>query len=212
MKIRSISELSEFLDGELSWRKKELTAVKLMLGSLRPHERRAMLRAGLCLLYAHWEGFVENAATSYVTYVSNKGLKYSELAPNFVALGFRGQIKEAGASNRPSLHTELVARLMSDLKDEASLSPNTAINTASNLNFQVFEEVLCVLGLDKTSYLSKKALIDERLVRKRNEVAHGRYSEIEEDEYLDLHSNLIDMVDLFRNDLENAAATSAWRI
>ena len=212
MKIRSLLELSEFLDRELSWRKKELTAIKLMLGSLRPHERQAMLRAGLCLLYAHWEGFVKNAATSYVTYVSTRGLKYRELAPNFVALGFRGRIREFGASARPSLHTKLVAELMSDLKDQASLSPNTAVDTASNLNFENFEEVLCVLGLNRNAYLSKKALIDERLTRNRHQIAHGQSLQIEEREYLDLHSEIIDMVDLFRNDLENAAATNAYEV
>ena len=212
MKIRSLLELSDFLDSELSWRKKELTAIKLMLGSLRSHERGAMLRAGLCLLYAHWEGFVKNAATSYVTYVSTQGLKYCELSPNFVALGFRGQIKEAGASNRHSLHTNLVAQIRSDLEDRASLSPDTAVDTASNLNFKVFEDVLCILGLNGNAYSSKKALIDERLVRNRNQVAHGQYLEIEEGEYLDLHSNIIAMVDLFRNELENAAATTAYKV
>ena len=211
MKIRSLLELNQFLDGELGWRKKELTTVKLMLGSLRPHERRAMLRAGLCLLYAHWEGFVKNAAISYVTYVSTRGLKYCELTPNFVALGLRGKIKESGASNRSSLHTKLVSLLMSDLKDQAYLIPDTAVDTASNLNFDVFEEVVCVLGLNRHRYLSRKVLIDERLVRNRNALAHGQYLEIEEDEYLDLHSNVIDVVELFRTDLENAAATSAYR-
>jgi hypothetical protein len=139
MKIRALSELNEFLNGELSWRKKELTTITLMLGKLRNHEQKAALRAAICLLYAHWEGFIKAAAKGYITYVSTMGLRYSELAPNFVALGFRGQIKISGMSDSPSLHTKLVDSLISDLDERAKLVADTAFDTTSNLSFKEFE-------------------------------------------------------------------------
>jgi hypothetical protein len=210
MKIRSLLELNDFLSGELSWRKQELTAVELMLHRLKDHERIVLLRAAICLLYAHWEGFVKLAATSYVTYVSNKGLKYCELSPNFVALGLRERIKVSGRSNRHYLHTDLVSFLMSDLNGLADLSPVTAIDTASNLKFDVFEEVLCVLGLDKGKYLTHKALIDERLLKNRNNIAHGQPIEVEEKEYRELYQRVLKIIDTFRDQIEDSAACNAY--
>jgi hypothetical protein len=75
MKIRSVSELVDFLDEDLAWRKRELTTFRFLMGRSRPHEREAVLRAAVCVLYAHWEGFVKNGATGYVNYVALKGLE-----------------------------------------------------------------------------------------------------------------------------------------
>ncbi|MDD5313444.1 MAG: MAE_28990/MAE_18760 family HEPN-like nuclease [Dehalococcoidia bacterium] len=210
MKIRSLSELNEFLNNELSWRKKELTAIALVLNSLRDHEQRALLRAAICLLYAHWEGFIRDAATCYITYVDSKRLSYSKLSPNFIALGFRRQIKESGMSNSPLLHVKLVDLFISGLGSRANLSMKNAINTYSNLNFEIFEEILSIVGLDRTVYESQKVLIDERLLKNRNEIAHGRYLEIDEDQYRELYTRIIDIINLFRDELENSAALKAY--
>ena len=86
MSIRTLIELGEFLDSELSWRKKELTTLRFLVRRTRRHEVNALLRAAICMLYAHWEGFVKAAATGYVCYVNTRRLKYRELSPNFVAL------------------------------------------------------------------------------------------------------------------------------
>lgn len=211
MKIRSLLELGEFLDGELSWRKKELTTIKLMLRGLRNHERNALLRAAICLLYAHWEGFIKAATISYVTIVSRKGLRYCDLAPNFVALGLRGQIRESGMSLKPSIHTKLVRLLVSGLEDHAILSPETAVDTTSNLNFEEFDEVLCILGLERAPYMLQKPLIDERLLKNRNAVAHGDKVSIDEEDYGELHEKMIAMIDTFRDAVQNAAALETYR-
>lgn len=112
MRIRSLDQLVQFLDDELAWRKKELTTLKFMLGKSRKRESVLLLRAALCVLYAHWEGFVKAAATSYVSFVSTRGLRYRDLTPNFVALGLRREISEAGLSNLPTVHTTLATKLM----------------------------------------------------------------------------------------------------
>ena len=66
MRIRSLDELNRFLDNDLAWRKKELTTINFMVSRSREHERGILLRAAICVLYAHWEGFIRNAATSYI--------------------------------------------------------------------------------------------------------------------------------------------------
>ena len=138
MRIRSLDQLIQALDDDLVWRKRELTTVNFMLANPRTHQRSPLMRAAICLLYAHWEGFVKTAATSYVSFIATRGLRYRDLTPNFVALGLRTEIREAGQSNRPMNHTAIVARLMSDLKMSDSVK-------CSNLN----SEIDWLLGLDE---------------------------------------------------------------
>ena len=211
MRIRSLDQLVQFIDGDLAWRKRELTTLKLLLGNRREHQRSLLLRAAICLLYAHWEGFVEAAATSYVSFVATRGLRYRDLTPNFVALGLRREIMLAGQSSRATIHTELTARMMSGLSENAHLDWQQSINTRSNLNAETFNEILCVLGLDGNSYLTKMPLLDQRLLANRNLVAHGRRPDIDPDDYARLHDEVIQLVEVFRTDVQNAAAVETFR-
>ncbi len=205
MRIRSLDQLAQALDDDLAWRKRELATVKFMLANPRRHQREPLLRAAICILYAHWEGFVKLAATGYVSYVATRGLRYRDLTPNFVALGMRRQIRDAGQSNLSSLHTELAARLMSDLSERVLIDWETAISTRSNLNADTLKEILALLGIDEQPYILKGPLLDQRLLANRNRVAHGERAEIEVDEYSELHTEIIKLVEQFSTDVQNAA-------
>ena len=211
MPIRSLEQLTELLDEELKWRKRELTYLKSNLDrARRDYEKRIMLRVAICLLYAHWEGFIKQAATAYVSYVATRGQRFRDLTPNFVALGLRGQINSAGTSNSPTLHTELVSKMLSGLEDNADLHWTGAINTGSNLNSKALIEILCLLGLDSTEYLTSGPLIDQRLLHNRNRIAHGERGDIEPDDYEVLHQRIVLVIEQFRTDLENAAARRSY--
>lgn len=213
MPIRSLEQLGQFLDDELKWRKRELTTLKLTIEKSRPHEKGMLLRAAVCLLYAHWEGFVKAAATGYVSYVATRGLRYRDLTPNFVALGLRSEIRNAGQSNNlPTLHTELVNKLMSGLSERSRINWAQAVNTGSNLNEKALDEILCLLGLDATEYSLKGPIINQRLLANRNGVAHGENLSIEPDDYYFPHDNIIQLVERFRTDVENAAVNGNYRV
>ena len=211
MRIRSLTQLAQFLDGDLSWRKRELTTLKFMLGRHRPHERVLLLRAAVCVLYAHWEGFVKAAATSYVSFVATQGLRYHDLTPNFVALGLRTEISRAGQSDKPTIRTALTTKLILGLSEHANIDWENSVNTRSNLNTDTLNEIICLLGLEGNDYLLKKQLLDQRLLGNRNLIAHGQRVEIELDEYSGLHDEVIQLLQNFRSDVENAAATEAFR-
>ena len=97
MKIRSVYELSEAMRSALSWRRKELEILKMLIKKhKRKHERYVALhRAAVPVLYAHWEGFVKQAATFYLELVSRQWLKLSELSSNFVTIACRSHFKNA---------------------------------------------------------------------------------------------------------------------
>ena len=213
MRVRSLTELTQFLDDELAWRKKELTTLKVLLDkSHRHHETMLLLRAAICLLYAHWEGFVKAAATGYLSYVATRGLRYRDLTPNFVALGLWSDISQAGESNLPTLRTALTTKLISGLSERASIDWGQSIDAGSNLNSKTLDEIMCAVGLDSKEYLLKKPIIDQRLLANRNAIVHGeRRPEIGPDDYAVLNDDIVQLVERFRNDIENAAATNRFR-
>lgn len=56
-KIRTTTQLSERLDEEIAWRKRELRFIKSLVDPNRDKPREAsLIRSGVTLLYAHWEG------------------------------------------------------------------------------------------------------------------------------------------------------------
>ena len=212
MRVRSLTELTQLLDDELAWRKKELTTLKVLLDkSRRQHETMLLLRAAICLLYAHWEGFVKAAATGYLSFVATRGVRYQDLTPNFVALGLWSDISRAGESNLPTLRTALTTRLISGLSERASINWKQSFDAGSNLNFKTLNEIMCAVGLDSKEYLLKKPIIDQRLLANRNAIVHGeRRPEIGPDDYAVLNDDIVQLVERFRTDIENAAATNSF--
>lgn len=211
MKIRSSSELNQFLSEDLAWRKREITTVRLMLLSRkRSHEQRAMLRANTCILYAHWEGFVKRAATAYLNFVALQGLRFCDVTPSLVALALRGKLKAAEQANRITVHTEVTSFLLSDMHETIDLPWKDAVTTTGNLNSEVLQDILGLLSLSYTPYETKKVVLDEKLLGRRNSIAHGDYLELQVSDYEEIHSEVLLLIELFRDHVENAAATRAF--
>ena len=82
MKIRTTNDLQDAIDHEMAWRKHELSTIRANVVSSRRHAKETAIRAGVALLYAHWEGAIKNIATYYLEYVAMQGLSYGQLKPN----------------------------------------------------------------------------------------------------------------------------------
>ncbi len=205
MKLRTAEQLSDKLSEELIWRKKELSEIKSLVEtkfSLSKHN--ALIRSGICLLYAHWEGFVKLAANSYLEYVRMQKLCYKDLASNFLALAMKERLNEAKDTNKPSLYIPVCDFFLDELNQRCEL-PKDVISTASNLSSEILKEITYILAIDFSPYSTKSVLIDTKLLKTRNEIAHGEYSITDREEYIELHIEIIAMLDLFRNQIENAA-------
>jgi hypothetical protein len=212
MKIRTVEELNQALSDDLIWRKKELSEIKSLIEakSFSSQKHNALIRSGICILYAHWEGFVKLAANSYLEYVRTKKLLYRELSSNFLALAMKKQLKDATETNKASLYIPVCNFFLFDLDKKSSL-PKDAISTASNLSSEILKEITCILGIDFSPYSTKSVLIDTKLLNARNTIAHGNYLTIDTEEYVELHTAVIEMLELFRNQIENAAINEDFR-
>src|SRR6266404_7422672 len=131
MKLRTLVQLQDQLDRDHAWRRKELTTIVNYVRS-SPEKTQAMaIRAGLLLIYAHWEGFIKYAAECYLNFVAMQGVPLGRLGYSFIALCARKKIFEFEASGKSSQRTELVKYLLGDLSGRARVPYEGIINTQS---------------------------------------------------------------------------------
>ncbi|WRH67859.1 MAG: MAE_28990/MAE_18760 family HEPN-like nuclease [Planktothrix sp. GU0601_MAG3] len=109
MKIRTLEQLNKQLSDKLVWRKKELSSLKAMIDWKSPSldQRNVLLRSGITILYAHWEGFIKVAANSYLEFVAMQRLPYNQLSNNFIALAMKDQLDQARDTNKATIYCEV---------------------------------------------------------------------------------------------------------
>ena len=205
------NQLQDFLDAEFVWRLKEISTLKSAVRSAAFIAEGTLVRASVALLYAHWEGFVKSAATGYVTYVNNQGLNYSDLRTCFVVLGFKKSLHDARHSKQTAANIVAIEFLRDGLIQKSQMKVDVAINTESNLNSEVFKNILSTIGLNSAAYEPKANLIDESLLRRRNTIAHGEYLDVGKRDWANLADEVLAMLRQFKTDIENASAQAAYK-
>jgi hypothetical protein len=205
MSIQTLEDLNKTLATDIAWRKKELSEIKTLieLKNVSPQRHNVCIRSGICILYAHWEGFIKLAGNSYVEYIRTKRLRYGQLSSNFLALAMKEKLKQAKETNKASLYIPVCDFFLFQLDERCSL-PKNPISTASNLSSEILKEITHTLGID---FSLDSTIIDEKLLKTRNEIAHGEDSlTIDRKQYIKLQTIVVEMLEEFRNRIENAAS------
>ncbi|MFC8970814.1 MAE_28990/MAE_18760 family HEPN-like nuclease [[Kitasatospora] papulosa] len=211
--MRTIAELQDSLDSDLAWRRSELHSY---LGSVRRSSQdsvtqRSLCRAGVPLLYAHWEGYAKHALSVYIQFVGRRRLTYRELHPGFVALGIEAEADaQVGFSATRKMIWRAHALLTKD-DDRATIPWRKGVDTQSNLNSNRFFELFSLVGLDASPIQLKSRLIDYELLRVRNEIAHGQYLSVDSTAYEELHQEVLTILNFVRNSISTATENGAYR-
>lgn len=210
--IRNLYQLCNKLDRCLAWRKKELSTHKLMVQATGSPAQAVVLRAGILLLYAHWEGFVKEAAQLYLGFIAATPREFRRLKPALLAVALRPEIIACSQAKDPASHMPLV-NAFRGLDGPPPITRifgyRGIIRTRSNLKFDVFQSILQTLAIDDTPYLTRAGQV-RRLVNLRNGIAHGRGLPADESEYQLLHTNVVAIVDQFRDDIEDGASRGGF--
>lgn len=209
-KIYTLEQLHDLLDKDYAWRRKELAFLVSNIKSGKGPALKTALRAGVALLYAHWEGFIKNAAIYYLTFVATKQLKYEELSNCFIALSLKEKLTLCENTNKSTIHTQVVEFIMDHSSEIANLPTENVIKTGSNLNSEILREILTTIGLDFSRYELKKNLIDAELLDKRNNVAHGEHIKIDVKEFSNLYSQITNIMYNIKTDISNAACQKQY--
>lgn len=192
--------LFEAMEREFSWRIIELSNFKSsLLSEKNDKARTAKIRAGVALLYAHWEGFVRNACKLYYLHVSFQNKKIGELNDAFVGVLIRSELNEFSNSKSIKIHQKVVDIIFNKMKNEAKFPSISPIKT-SNLRFSIFEDACILIGIDPQDFEKRykrdfdrsiKLTIDKDLVDSRNCIAHGQYFPVKLEDFKKLYDVVV---------------------
>jgi hypothetical protein len=211
-KYVSFDDLSRAFDGELIWRRKEISDLSQAIRDCPSVSRPSLLRAFIPLLYAHWEGFSIRSASMYFDYITQRRLNIGSLSThfgNFVFSRRLGALIAQGSSMDEKLS------FLSHLRTESSLrfskTPADLIDSGSNLNISRMRVLCRVCDVDSVFLDGFEDLIDVELLKRRNEIAHGEWVSVVEDDVPRLSDAVFSLLSTFRNLLENSIVEEKFK-
>jgi hypothetical protein len=210
-KLHTLTELQDHLDNDFAWRIQEISNLKTAIKNSVSISQRTLIRAAITMLYAHWEGFVKNASEAYLNYISNQGLSYRQLRTCLISVGVQKHLNTLNQCKKAKKNVAIIEFLLNELDSKANIISEKSINTRSNLNSEVFENIATSLGFSIANYEAKFNLIDESLLNRRNTIAHGQFLDIDKTRYLDLNDEIVALMRAYKNDIENSLVLSSFR-
>jgi hypothetical protein len=213
VKVRTLDELSQRLAEAISWRKHELQN----LSSFFKDNKKPLIplaKGALLLTYAHWEGGVKDLAQAYLLFVEKQKCLRKDLQPCFLALASISAIKTAALSKNLLPYLQTIDYVVNAHEHRYSLPNIQLIDTESNLSTKVLRNILMCVGLDDrwTSFELKQRTIDIALLKVRNEIAHTGRTDRDEIDLVNLLASVMELLDTFKTELENAAVQKRYRI
>lgn len=201
--------LYEILDKDYAWRISELSNFRNTIPKEKAVAQRALIRAGITLLYAHWEGFVKSSVEQYYKYLSFQNHLTKEFQSPLIAIILGGEAKELTDTKKLSHQVFLFDKIMSGLDGPAYFSSSSPIRTA-NLKYDILEDICYLLSIETTEFQLKNEFIDRELVDRRNTIAHGKYLELGYDEFTEVYKNVIQLLRRFKDLLLNSASQKKY--
>ena len=207
IKIKTVEKLEELLMQDLAWRKKEMFSLKILVEKDEVNEP-ILLRAGIALLCAHFEGFIKRASNCYIGYVAEQKKLYSELKENFTALKIEKEFKSCALSEKHSVHKKLLImhdNLATKTFKEKYDENSPFISTHSNPSSNELKEILETIGVESDIFETKATYIDSSLLEKRHHVVHGDRSDLDKADFMTTFDIIIELIEKYKDLIIDAA-------
>lgn len=137
-------------------------------------------------------------------------MKYSELTNNLKALGIYSQFEGQFPYNKFDSYLKVTNFVIYDcLQQSFNLDVTKHVDTRSNLNSEVLQELVTKVGIDNSFVEENKFHIDSRLLKYRNAIAHGERTDnnpdfnISKQDFYDLYDRVNICTDHFETLLLN---------
>lgn len=210
MKIKTVHQLSTALNDEISWRMREIIELRMQAAKKNHSAHKTILRAGVAVLYSHWEGFIKVSSELLLNYISNQKLKNEELSDVYVIQSLKSHLFTLIETKNSDAAVESLNFILSKMKSNSSINHKNYVNTESNLSSEVFDRIAKSIGVDVEKYMHLYPFIDESIVNKRNYIAHGEFIDISLDEYKRISDRVFYLIRLYKDDIENIAAIKSY--
>lgn len=204
-------DLSDILDADLIWRRKELSDMKSAVKTADLPSKPVFLRAIITMIYAHWEGYVRTCANCYFEHLALRRRPYFEFERQIYVNSFLARIDSL---RQGRVSVEARCKLINDILDGTAarfsyLNPEL-IDTRSNLGTDVIRDICIICGVDSLYFERNRTFLDVLVLKRRNAIAHGQQTYIHVDEIDELVANILSLMSAFRNQLENKIYTKAY--
>jgi len=187
MKIKTKDNFLDYIQSERSWRRQELTNIKALVHSSRNFSQNTIIRCAILLLYSHWEGYIKKVCEAFFRYLNFKSFKYTDLKINFIAIGVEKEFRTKLQHKQFNTYLESVKFILEDCSDKKfKINVETSIDTKSNLNTEVLDNLLNMIGIYTDHFNNHKSYIDNKLLKYRNAIAHGERTDNNPNYYVSL--------------------------
>jgi len=218
---RTLELLYDAIEAEYAWRITELSNFRSSVLSAIGKAQDGMIRAGVALLYAHWEGFVKKTADLYYSFVRYQKCTLFELNDCFVSIALRSKLDLLLTSKKLTVHNDLIKSFLDEKDKEVNFSSSSPIRT-SNLKYDIFEDVCIMIGIEMSSFHRRftskgfdrdiQKTIDNDLVDRRNSIAHGNYLQIEVSDYKQLYNVIVNgILYTFKESIMDMAQNKSYK-
>ncbi|UOG40023.1 MAE_28990/MAE_18760 family HEPN-like nuclease (plasmid) [Leptospira noguchii] len=198
--VRTQIELNDFLNREYLWRFEELKTLEQLLKSkITEFQERSLIRSGVAIVYAHWEGLVKNSIEYYLQYISLKRKKHSELKVPFAikSVDYKGRTAGNYSIFTSNNLVQFIELYKSEFNKRSNMPYKNVVNAKSNLSYEQFE-ILCETYLiPNAKFILKRNKINE-LVTNRNKIAHGEYINFSKVYFIELIKTFLDVFKEFQ--------------
>lgn len=199
------AKLERFLTGidrEWNWRQRELTFFKQALSCVDNYQKDSMSRAGILLLYAHWEGFIKKISQNFLDCFANESIGRS---PKYIITTHLAQMNDNISISHNKI--DAAAQCLNCISDGAKVcqSIQKAINTESNLNSKNLEKIAKSVGVNFSDFETRLQFIDRSFVAERHAIAHGEGRQISEEDFLKLEKDVVTLMDIFKKNITDSA-------
>lgn len=202
--------LAEQLSHDITWRIREISDLKSAVRNADGSAKPTLLRATVALLYAHWEGHVRFSAQRFLSHIALRKLKFSSLSRQFLRNHFLPRLSTMTGKSVEQ-RGNIVDAILDAGTEQFSRVNKDLINTRANLNFDVLTDICRVCGISIKHFADKESFIDVILLKRRNAIAHGEDTLIDQHELDDLADQTIALMRVFSNEIQNMVYLQSYR-
>lgn len=199
------TKLERFLskiERDWNWRQRELTFFKQALSRVDGYQKDTMARAGILLLYAHWEGFIKHISQKFLDCFANENIN---TVPEYVLISHLARMSDTFEPKYPKF--ERAYHLIHCLTDDSQICPtlNQVISAESNLDSKNLKKIAESVGASFSEFETRLQFIDYNFVGVRNAIAHGEGRKFTEKEFLDLENDITTLMNVFKKNIIDSA-------
>ncbi len=202
-------ELSFKLSEDKAWRIRELSEIVRACNDAGGIRREALVRASIPVIYAHWEGYFVCATNSYLSFVANMRISLGLLRDEFWTLSIRRRYKHQQIAG--DIHfNRFLLQIRSESDRTFKKGDFERINGMSNLNSDVLKWCCSQIGLNADAFSDYFEFIDNKLIHRRNFIAHGASHRVELDSVAEYRDKVIEMMRITETEIENSVFSSSY--